>query len=313
MAVLPDPALELLDRQFGAIGRFQLLEWLEPAEIDGKVRHGALVVIERGVYRTRGGARSTEQTAMARTLRARPGARITGPLVLALINIDGFTRKDPFDVLTRPGRRMRGIDWPHREDPTPDVGRATLKKLPMVTPTIALVDSARFPEIGDRRLRLGLDVCRWRSLTSDDEVLARARLLGPTDPGAAFWLELLADRVPGSESDAESRMVTWLQVFDPAPEPQVWVTPSRRVDGYWRAYQLILEYLGSVDHSYAEARIRDDERARELEALGNRVIPVVAADLRDREVFLTRMTHIVSLRAYELGLPPPRRRDSDAA
>lgn len=309
MARLPDPALERLDEQFGCIGRSQLRAWLTEDAIDAMVQRGQLVPTERGSYRVRGSPVIPEQSAIAAVHRARPGARVTGPFVLALLNVDGFTRDDPFEVLTAPGRRLRNVGFAHRRNPTPDEPGAWFRALPITTPTVSLVDSARFgSELGERRLRVGLDVMTWRGMTSPQRVLDRARLLGPRDRGAAFFLGLLGDDLARSESDGERDLGRLLAVFEPPPEPQVWVTPRRRVDWYFRPLRLALEYLGQVDHATAEARMQDAARSDELAGVGVRVVPVVSRDLRDPQRLLAWVEALLARRAYELGVDPPVRR-----
>lgn len=309
MANLPAEALELLSRQFGVVGRHQLRRLsMSRGVVDNLVSRGSLIPVERGVYRVRGGACMPEQSAMAAVLRARPGARVTGPFVLGALEVDGFSRRDPFEVLVRPGRRLTGVSFRFRPDPTPDAGWGWLEGLPIVTPTAALVDSGRFvDELGTRRLRLGLDACRWRRLTTTERVLQRAELLGPRDPGARFFLALYDEDLLRPESEGERRLGRLLLAYEPPPEPQVWVTPNRRVDWFWRDLRLAPEYQGALDHAQAEARLRDRERGGELAALGILVVPVVDADLEDKDGFHRWMDAVLLNRAVARGLEPPRR------
>lgn len=89
------------------------------------------------------------------------------------------------------------------------------------------------------------------------------------------------------------------------PEPQVWVTPTRRVDGYFRALKLAFEYQGSVDHGTRRSRRADAGRARELARAGIRVESLSAADLVDEDALTARVAALLTLRAKELGLPAP--------
>lgn len=306
LLAFPEDLLRLMDRQFGAVARFQLVHHMSEGAVGGLVRRRVLEVLERGVYRVRGGATSPAQAAMAAVLRARPGAVVTGPLVLALLHVEGFTPDLPFEVLVHPGRVPHNVAFPWRRNPTPDETTAWVGGLPVVTPTVALVDSARWlGSLSERQLRVGLDAARWRGLTSTDRVIARSQQLGQRDPGAAFFLELLDAGHAIPESEPERTLGHILRAFDPAPEPQVWVTPRRRVDWYWRSLRLAVEYLGAVDHGGTAQRAGDVAREDELGAMGIRVIPVVAADLARPDDLRAWMRVVLARRARELATTAP--------
>lgn len=303
---LPAHIERLAAQQFGVVARAQLVPMAGRGAVDGLVQRGMLVPIQRGVYRVRGGAIGSEQRAMAAVLRARPGAVVTGPLVLALLEVDGFRRTDPFEVLTTPGRRLRGVDFPHRINPTPDATTARFGGLTIASPTAALVDAGRFREsLGDRRLRAGLDAARWRGLTTTQRVVERIEELGPGDPGARFWRDTAELGLLAPESEGERSLGALLDRVSPAAEPQVWVTPRRRVDWFYRRFRTAIEYLGGIDHGHAAALLRDRDREAELAALGIRVVPVVDRDLREPEGFLGWIGNVLAARAYELGVEPP--------
>lgn len=302
----PPELLALMESQFGAVARFQLRDHMSEGAVEGLVRRRVLEIVERGVYRVRGSATSPEQSAMAAVLRCRPGAVATGPLVLALLNVDGLDRSLPFEVLVAGHRRPQGVEFPWRVDPTPDQMRASFSGLPITTPTVALVDSARsLGTVTERRLRVAFDAMRWKGLTTTDRVLERARRLGPGDPGAAYFLTLFAADAAPSESEPERALGEILVGFDPAPEPQVWVTPRRRVDWYWRRFRLAIEYLGRADHGTEEGRALDGCRSDELEAAGVLVVPVVAEDLRAPDDLRAWLRLVAGRRARELGVAAP--------
>lgn len=301
IAAFPQPLLDLMARQFGAVARYQLIDHLTVGTVNGLVRRGALVCVERGVYRARGGACSPAQRAMAAALRARPGAVVSGPLVLALLGVDGFTGDLPFEVLVAPHRRPTGVDFTWRPDPTPEATKASVGALPIVTPTAALVDSARWLDrLTARRLRAGFDAARWSGLTTTQRVRERAERLGPDDPGAAFFLELFAEGGGQPESEKERVLGRLLADFDPPPESQVWLTPRRRTDWYFREPRVAVEYNGTVDHTGPSARERDAEREDELADLGILVVTVTAADLGAPDDLRAWLRVILARRAREL-------------
>jgi hypothetical protein len=307
---LPSELTQLSDPQFGAVARCQLVTKegsITDDQVHGWLKRGALEPLFHGVYRVAGSGRSRQQEAMAALLRARPGAVLTGPFVLGLLDVDGFSVEDAYEVLTVPGRSLSNVAFPHRPDPHPDRTTAAFGPLRIVLPTDALIDTGTALHATDeRRLRVGLDSARWRKLTNPTKVLARARELGDDHPGARFFRELLADGLDRSETDGERRLGTVLQRFDPPPEPQIWVSPDRRSDWYWRLLRLTVEYQGEVDHGFAARRAADLVRDDELAAIGIASLPVTAHDLRDTEAAARWIEAVVVRRAFELGVAAPR-------
>lgn len=305
---LPHDCLSLLGRQHGVISRQQLVHSVHERRVDTLVRRGRLVPVERGVYRTIGGATTREQAAMAALLRARPAARLTGPFVLGLFDVDGFSVDDDFEVLTAPGRDLRGVSFSHRSDPCPSDPPATMRGLHITSPATALIDSWRHAEeLGERRLHVAYDQMRWRALLDARRVRDRAERLGPEDPGAVGLLAWLDDGNEAPESEGERLLGALLAGFDPAPEPQVHVL-SYRIDWYWRRYRLGVEYQGDIDHASAAARLADTARFRDLAQAGVAILPVVRGDISDRTHFLAWVHAQLVVRAHELDVALPGRR-----
>lgn len=304
---LPPAVTTLLDRQFGFVGRAQLLQSMSRGEVDGFVQRRLLVPEQRGVYRAAGGVVTPAGEAMAAVLRARPDARVTGPRVLALLGVDGLPDDAPFEVLVRPGRRIRNVDFRVRTDPTPERRGATFGNgLPIVHPAAAVVDTARFADLlGHRTVKLAYDVARWRGLVTVEGVRSRCCQLGTADPGAAYFLGMDERLELTAESDGERALGQVLSVFEPAVEAQVWVLPDVRVDWFWRVVRIAFEYQGEVDHSTARDRIHDSGRSAKLESVGVLTVPVVAADLADAEGLRAWAAALATVRARELGVDPP--------
>lgn len=304
---LPDPVVRLFERQYGVAARPQLLEHLSAGSVDGYVHRGAFHRMARGVYRVRGSAASQPSKAMAAVLRVGQGAVLAGPFVLGLFRLGDFSTDHWFEVLTPPGRRPRTVGFRHRPQPRPGPRQVRMERLPVVTVTDALLSSARAAdELGARQLRAAFDQARWRRLTSEAEIVSRAQQLGRRDPGAAFFLDHFTDGSLRPESEPERRLGELLGRFDPAPTPQVWVLPHRRVDFYWRAFRLGAEYHGAVDHAFAEARLRDDDRIGELREAQVQIVPVVKDDLLDADRFLAWINALLLARAVTFSMEPPR-------
>lgn len=273
--------------------------------IDAQVYRGALVRMERGIYRSSLAPDKPEQAPMAAALRARPDARISGPFVLWLHGLGDISASAPWEVLTAVGRKVRGVDFLHRPNPSPGDGIVVFRGLPTVPVTTALVDSGRFIDVlGGRALRLAYDSSRWRKLTTPKMILERAQRLGPADPGAAVFLEWheRGELVP--ESDGERRLGRIVCRIAPPPQAQVRVR-GFRVDWYWPLYRFGLEYQGVVDHRSAKDRQNDIGRSHALRRADIHILPVSDRDFRYPDALLGEVLRRLTERAHELGLPNP--------
>jgi very-short-patch-repair endonuclease len=286
---LPSSAVALAERQHGAVARVQLLDHMTAGSVEGLVARRTLVPIERGVYRVAGSARGPRQRAMAAALRARPRARLTGPFVLGLHDIDPFTDEAPFVVLTQPGRRLTNVGFPHRSadawEPVTWCGA-----IPCVPLPAALVEAAHpWWEVSDRDLRVGIDHARWRGGLST-AALARTVERAVGHEGALRLVRLIDDGSLTAESEGERSLAALVDGVLPAPVRQAWVDDRYRVDLYWPHLGLAVEYDGRVDHSSAEDRAHDRNRDRDLAGLGIEVLRVSASDLHQPETVRRSIT-----------------------
>ncbi|MBS3940576.1 MAG: hypothetical protein KG028_06410 [Actinobacteria bacterium] len=305
--MLPSAAAELAEAQLGVIARWQLLQHASRGTLDQVVRAGWLAPIERGVLRVVGGAPLPDQVPIAAALRCRPLATVTGPYVLSRARIDGFDADAPFEILLAPGRRIAAdLGFPYRTDPHPARAVQLLGQVRLAVLVDALIDAGRFvDEVGERNLRLAYDSLRWRGELTAEQFEAALADRPADDPGAAALREVFGVADLRSESEGERRIGGAACRFSPAPEPQVWVTRTRRVDWYFRVLKLALEYLGSVDHSTLRSRRADAARNRELAEAGIRVETLRAADVADEDALIARIAALLALRAKELGVPAP--------
>lgn len=281
MPDLPAAARRLAREQFGAITRQQLAEHLAVRQIDGLVNRGRLERLRWGVYRVAGGAAPPEQAAMAAVLRTK-GSRVSGPFVAGLFGAEGFSRDDPFVLLTPDGRRPRSAAFAVRADPAPGRHDATWDSgLPIVTPTLCCLDLAHpRQELDDTVLRTAVDSLRWSGHTST------ARLDAATDElaghlGADRIRGMLADGSLVAESQKERDLATVLDGISPPPRRQVRIL-AYRLDFMWPSVRLDVEYDGKV-HERPDRRESDRLRDDALTAAGYEVLRLTAADLDDRE------------------------------
>ncbi len=305
MAHLSRSTVALFQRQLGVAARRQLVARSSAAEVDGLVRRRHLVVVERGVYKLRGGALVAGQRAVAAALRAGPGSCLTGPAVLGLHGVDGFHGDDAFTVLVPSGRRLPAASFPWRVDragPRQVTRRGAVR---LAAPADAVVDAVGWrAELGDRTLRSAVHWLGWRGLVDRDRLLADLVDRAPREPDARGLLEVLGGiELARCESEPERSLGRLLACFDPRPDAQVWVSPHRRVDWFFPSLRLAVEYDGEVDHPRGSTS--DARRDEELRRCGIEVVHVTREHLRDRQALLLHLTGVLARRALELRVPAP--------
>jgi hypothetical protein len=290
--------LDLLERQFGVISRAQLLEsGLRATQVEAAVRRRQLVPIQRGVYRRPGAPRTPSQDAIAALLRAGPGARVSGPLLLALLGCEGYDPADAaFVVLVPRGRRLTRVAFAWRVDLAADLHRASIAGVPGVTPERAIIELA-VDEPSDAEVLLSVDRLRWRTGRGSAALRRTAGALPTGHPGVHRLAALGAFADGRPESPGERSLAEALGGLDPPLEWQVWITPTIRVDALWRDCAVVIEHDGPT-HAGARDRERDAARDAALEALGYLVVRTTAEDLRHPEALRRRLEQI---RAARLG------------
>lgn len=301
-----DPRLaEIFARQHNVASRRQCLTILDAGKLGGLVRRGRLEVEHCGVYRPGGSTLSRRGQAMAALLRCGDDAALTGPFVLGLLGVNGFTEADDFQVLVPAGVRRRGVDFAVRPAP-PSLRTMTVDGLRLAVVARVLIDCGRRDfAVDDDRLFAGYDSARWAGHVSTDRFVEALAASSPRDPGAVRWRGMSDERSLRVESPKERELDVVMRRFDPLPELQQWVTPGRRVDFYFRALRLVVEYLGRGSHAHQRGRTRDGVRTEELHAAAIRVVYVTAADLKDPAALAAWLAAVMVRRAAELGVAPP--------
>lgn len=301
---IPIKVLSLARRQHNALSRRQAREHMSEHAYQGLLRRGRLVSLHHGVVAIAGGASPPQQAMMAATLRVGRGARVTGPAVLGLFDVDGFTPRDPFTVLVPAKRMLSPVDFAVQVDPLPDVDVATFDHIPIATLPLAFLDAVAAlagDTRQDRRLRVALDsACRAKRMKRG-QLLDRALQLGPDHPGAAWVIDLEAGGGLRADSEREREVTTLMDAVRPRPEVQVHLTPRIRPDYLWRRLKLVGEYLGWVDH--APDNPADDRRFAAIRELGYEILTITARDLRDPDALVERIQLTLVRRARELGVP----------
>jgi hypothetical protein len=299
-------AYALAETQHGVLARYQLVAKLGRVAAEDVLATDRFARLETGVYRVRGGARLPYQAAFAAALRARPKAVVTGPVALGLHAVPGWVGATDFEVLVAPGRRLRAAAFPVRTASSRLQGNLRFGDVRVAGAVDALIASAALRgERDERDLRVAWDHIRWNGLGRP--ALLDRRLGELSDTEGARLLSAVLDASGGTrvEGEGERRLAPVLGCFEPAFEPQVWVTPRRRVDFFSHRCRFGVEYLGRVDHGTVAARLADDERDRELRREGIRLSYVTARDLDDPTALLATLSGALTVRAHELGVQPP--------
>ncbi|MEX1162119.1 MAG: type IV toxin-antitoxin system AbiEi family antitoxin domain-containing protein [Nitriliruptor sp.] len=288
---LDDVALALLRAQLGVIGRRQLFSLgYRRAQVDAMVRRGQLEWAARGVYRRTGTPRTRAQDAMVALRRCHGEARVSGPLLLALIGCEGYEVEEcGFTVLVPPGRRLAPVPFDWRPDPAPQENSATIGSLPSVTPVRNLLELAVDLE-DDDALVLAADRLRWRTRRGAAD-LARLAADLPDHPGVPRLERLGLLDAARPESPGERDLDVLFAGIGCPVEWQVWVAPDLRVDALLRDCSIVIESDGPT-HEDERDRARDAERDRRLEALGYLVVHVTAADRRHPEELRRRLRRL---------------------
>jgi hypothetical protein len=301
------PLLDLAEAQHGVLARYQLRRHLPEHVADDLLRSNRFQRIGWGVARIRGGAPVPEQQAFAAALRARPAATISGPLALQLYGVPGFGEATAYEILTGEARSLTRAPFRHRVDPDPSRGVATYGEVRVASPLDALIDSAGFlDQVTERDLRVAWDHLRGKGLVTAGRLERRLDEFRGSCVGATELSRIL-ESAGGTriESEGERLLAPLLNCFEPAFEPQVWITPRRRVDFYSRRCRYAYEYLGAVDHGFVASRLADDDRDQELRAEGIRLGYVTKADLDEPTALLATIAGTLTVRAHELGVEPP--------
>lgn len=302
---IPDQLLELARDQLGLLARRQVASTLDPITADNVLTGARFTRVHRGVYLVRGSAPHPCQAAVAASLRAGDRAVLTGPAALRLLDLDGVALGERAAIAVPPGRRLRGLGVPLLRDRDPSRPTWALGEIRVAAPTDALLESCLLdPQPPPRGLRLAHDRLRWTGRLQPGVLQRRLLALGlrGDDPRLRQLTELDRQRATG---DGERGLGHLLSRFDPPPEPQVWVTPHRCVDWYFRPLQVGIEYQGTVDHDSAAGRRSDRARDEELSMVGIRLLYVTAADLDDQRSLLARVAAALAVRADELGQQTP--------
>ena len=244
-------AVELAERQFGRIARWQLLACgLSASGVQRWLRASRLFPIHPGVYAL--GHRATQGLGgrlAAAVLYAGPGTALSSITALSWWEIIGWVPEHiHVDAPTRRSSRQDVVVHHPRR-----VERVWHRGLPIVPASAALVDSAR--HIGFVQLRKALAEAEYRHLLDLDALPAA---LGKGRHGSATARAALDAHMPQlarTQNDFEADFLFLLERFRlPLPEVNVRVGPFKP-DMLWRDRRLIVELDGREAHT-SPAQVR---------------------------------------------------------
>lgn len=282
-------------RQHGAFSRQQLLaDGVSPDTIRSLVRERRVDRRSNGVYSLRGSPATPEREAMVAALRCGPDAVVIGERMLALVGLPQLRRDGPFEVLTRPGRRLSNVPWTYRDNPSPGRDASTILDIPSVTPARQVLEVAVRADA--EQLTRVVDACRW-----DGRWMRQVQRLAtdlPQHPGAIRLLDSGLIAVRAGESPPERVLYPRLRHL--GAQRQVTLLGRYRVDLFIPAALLVIEYDGLLHGAPARAAA-DATRDAELRAAGFAIERLRAADLRDLDALVAHIESIVARRAALLA------------
>lgn len=243
-----------------------------------------------------------------------PPEVISGEAALGAHGVSAFPLPRPPLVLIDPSRHLRkgrGAFTVLRTDLT-RVEAEKIGGLILASTRRATADAATNPDVSDATLRQGIDEMRNRGTLDIAGAVAwwaqlrhsgACRLTGMAEAG-------VFEQESEGERDAFRRL---FETYPPAPDCQVWLTESIRVDFVFLSAGLVIEYHGGVHDGSVD---RDSTRIWALRRLGFEVIVVTKSMLRDphalaAEIQAIRMQREHLVRAGHLRRPavpaqPPR-------
>jgi very-short-patch-repair endonuclease len=278
---------DLSERQHGLAARDQAREL-------GMTRHawhhrvgtGEWILLTERVARRAGAPVTPEQQALAAVLDVGPPTFVSHESAAALWRVPGF-RVKPVQVMSlRTRTNSSGLASLHRPRHLPDPFAARLDGIPVVRPSLMILQLA--PLVHPERLGRIFDGLWSRRLLSAPSVRRELEgVLGRGRPGSAAVRELLDKRPPGyvpPSSNLEARFAQIIRDYDlPRMRRQVDVGDDERwcgrVDFKAEELPLVVEVQSDMFHK-ALTSVEDDEaRKARLEAAGFAVEEVEEFDI----------------------------------
>jgi very-short-patch-repair endonuclease len=272
----------LAGAQHGVVARDQLRALgLTASAIDGRVAHGRLHVVHRGVYAVGHAVLGPRGRWMAAVLAGGPGTFLSYAAAGALWELRASAATTIDITVPRSGRGSRDGLRIHRPRTLPSNETTTHHGIPVTTPARTILDLAA--TLQRRPLERLLDQADNMRLThvASLDALARAH---PGHRGARKLLEALSTHTPGTtitKSELEERFLTLCDERGlPRPRVNAWIV-GLEVDFLFADQRLVVETDGWRHHRTREQFERDRHRDAILTRAGYRTLRFTHRQLTD--------------------------------
>jgi very-short-patch-repair endonuclease len=265
-------------KQHGLVTRAQVLQIYSEQKLRTLVDRGELEFVARSLYRIGGAPVTWRQKVLAAVLSAGPGAVASHATAAALWGLSGFPPKVIEIAVPHGGSRRSALATVHQTRSLEPTDVTTIDGIPITRVARTLIDLAA--SVPTRRVEEALDDALCRRLVNFVRLERRNEKLKAQ--GRPNLDEVLKAWTPGNIADsvAEMRIVRRLLAHGlPAPERQVEVL-GFRVDLFYRANKVVIEYESIRWHWPPEHQIRTMARRNALTAAKYKVIQATVADMK---------------------------------
>jgi very-short-patch-repair endonuclease len=278
----------------GVVTRPQLLRaGITTAEIEQRLRTGALLREHRGVYRVGHRAPGIEASYLAAVRACGDRALLSGHAAGYLLGI--VKGRAPAPEVTAPTeRRVKGVKT-RRSHGIASSDATTWRGIPVTSVARTLVDLAA--SLSTTELARACHEAGVRHSTTPahvDAVLARR----PKSPGAAKLRRILRGDVRVTLSKLEARFLAVLRDAGLVLPETNRSAGGRRVDCHWPQERLVVELDGYRYHHSRHAWEQDRRREREARARGEEFRRYTYGDVFDEpQLMLAELRALVPLRS----------------
>ncbi len=278
---------DLIAAQYGVISRRQLIDaGISYGVIDHRLRSGALVHVDRGVYRARVAPPSGEQSLMAAVLGIGGAAVVSHQSAAHLWGLLGRRPEQPH-VTTSTGRWRPKPFHVHRSMDLAVEHITSVRGIPTTTPARTVVD------LGASAPRLAVSafnqVLRDRLVTLSEFEILIGDIGRQGRAGVGVIRKLVEERAKWVGTNESALEDEFRRIIDrsllPIPVAQYEIRDDRgmfigRADFAYPERRLVIELDGYRFHSDPEAFARDRNRQNRLLLAGYRILRYTAKDLR---------------------------------
>jgi very-short-patch-repair endonuclease len=254
----------MASRAHGVVTRAELLDaGVTSAQIEQRLKTGALLREHRGVYRVGHRAPSIEARYLAAVLSCGDGALLSGRAAGHLLGI--VKGRPPAPEVTAPTeRRVKGVKV--RRAPVQPEDATTWARIPVTSVPRTLVDLAASLPADDLARACHEAGVRHRTTPGMVEAVLVRR---PNSPGAAKLRAVLRGDVRVTVSKLEARFLERLRTAGLLLPQTNCRAGGRRVDCRWPKQRLTVELDGYRYHRSRHAWEQDRRREREARARGD--------------------------------------------